>query len=69
MNMHLDFALCIGGSCPKRTECARWTVYDDLRDKIDEREDKHAVTITTPPYTYNDGCFMFMRKESSHENR
>ena len=58
MNVVLDKALCIGGNCPQRHSCARWTVYNRLQESTKIKAE--YISITTPPYTYEDGCFMYL---------
>jgi hypothetical protein len=71
MNLPLDIAVCIGGPCAQKDKCARWVVYDSLvRAKQDGKTDfDPRVIITTPPFTYDDGCFYFMpTTRSEHES-
>lgn len=70
MNLTFDTALCIGGPCPDKHKCARWVVYDQMRETIENNPHRQAVTITTPPWTHHDGCFLFMSTNlDEHENQ
>lgn len=62
MNLPLDIAICIGGPCHIKESCARWVVYDTLSRAKEEQQTEFdpRVIITTPPFNFNDGCFMHM---------
>ncbi len=69
MNLNLDIALCIGGPCPKKEQCARWVVYDNMEraEQRGEIEFNPSVVITTPPFNYNDECYFYMPSELQKE--
>lgn len=65
MNYNIDTALCIGGPCPDKHKCARSVVYQNMKEASERGEIKFnpRVVITTPPFTYDDGCSFYMPTE------